>query len=418
MSKILLKGVRPFTDGKLAAAPMDLLLDNGCWSSGSTDGAFVVEAKGAVALPALFALGVDFQEPVRDDIYNLEDGFSALRRGGFAGALYESEANPLDDMPKLKAMQQACAPTGLDIRFLGAFSTGFEHKGLAEMLELSEGGVAGFGDGGHICGSLRFLRMAMEYGRMTGKRFFIHPMEKSLKHLGLVHEGVYSDTLGMKGIPRQAETIAVYQLLELAAWLQVPLHLRQITCADSLELIVRARSRSVDVTCDVGINHLLFDDSLLFGLDSHLNIQPPVRDASDRQALWQGLLDGTVQAISCNHLPVLPQDKEVNFEDAMAGAISLEVALSALWKPAMERLQGDPARLLQWLGASPAALVGAKWNDLQPGQSASLVLFDPALPWIVKGNDFAGKVQNSPLLGKTLAGRILGTYQGGQWFPA
>jgi len=312
-------------------------------------------------------------------------------------------------------MQQACAPTGLDVRFLGAFSTGFENKGLAEMLELAEGGVSGFGDGGHAGGSLRFMRLAMEYGRMTGKRFFVHPVEKSLKHVGLVHEGVYSDTLGMKGIPRQAESIAVYQLLELAAWLEVPLHLRQLTCAESVDLVARARARGQDVTCDVGVYHLLFDDSQLFQFDSNLNIQPPVRSASDREALWQGLLDGTVQAISCNHLPVLPQDKEVNFEDAMPGAVSLEVALSALWLPAMERLQGEPSRLLQWLGAEPARLASADWSPLVQGERVSLVLFDPAQTWDIQGRDFAGKPENSPLLGKSLVGKVLGCYTGGQW---
>lgn len=414
MSKILLQGVRPYVNGKLAAAT-DMLLENGKWSKASADGAVKVDASGALALPALFALGVDFQEPVRDDIYNLEDGFAAMRLGGFAGALYESSANPLDDMPKLKSMQQAASSTGLDVRFLGAFSTGFENKGLAEMLELSEGGVAGFGDGGHIGGSLRFLRLAMEYGAMTGKRFFIHPMEKSLRHVGLVHEGVYSDTLGMKGIPRQAETIAVYEMLELSAWLQVPIHLRQLTCAESIELVARARARGQDVTCDVGIYHLLFDDSCLFELDSHLNIQPPVRSAADREALWQGLLAGTVQAISCNHLPVLPQDKEVNFEDAMPGAISLEVALSALWRPAMHRLSGDPARLLEWLGAAPARLAGASVGALVPDGAAELVVFHPEKPWSVLGRDFAGKTENSPLLGKSLQGAILGSYLGGVW---
>jgi dihydroorotase len=415
MSKILLKGVRPFVNGKLSTSAQDMLLEDGCWSTGSTAGAQVVDGQGALALPALFALGVDFQEPVRDDVYNLEDGFAAMRRGGFAGALYESAANPLDDMPKLKSMQQACVPTGLDVRFLGAFSTGFEHKGLAEMLELSEGGVAGFGDGGHVGGSLRFMRLAMEYGRMTGKRFFVHPMEKSLRQVGLVHEGIYSDTLGMKGIPRQAETIAVYQLLELASWLQVPLHLRQITCAESLELIARARGRGQDVTCDVGLYHLLFDDSHLFALDSNLNVQPPLRNAADREALWQGLLDGTVQAISCNHLPVLPQDKEVNFEDALPGAISLEVALAALWQPALLRLQGDPARLLQWLGSAPASLAGATSPALALGGQVALVLFDPSCSWTIGGRDFAGKPENSPLLGQTLHGRVRGSYVGGQW---
>lgn len=417
MSKFLLKNVRPLVDGALVVSPTDMLFQDGVWTEGESTGATSIEGHGALVLPSLFALGVDFQEPARDEIYNVEDGLEALIRGGFSGALYESAANPIDDLPKLKSMQQMGAHECLNIRFLGAFSVGFENTNISSMLELTQGGVAGFGDGGYSVGSLRFLRLAMEYAHMSGQRLFLHPMEMALKHKGIVHEGVYSDTLGMKGIPRQAESIAVYEILELALWLKVPVHLRQITCAESLDLIQNARSRGADVTCDVGVYHLLFDDSSLFELHSNLNIQPPLRTPADQNALWTGLLNQTIQAISCNHLPVLPQDKDVNFEDAMPGAISLEVALSALWQPALTRLQGNPSRLLEWLGAGPAAIAGAPWQSLTQGQKTDFVLFDPDQSWTVQNQTFVGKPHNSPLLGKTLTGRILGSYLGAQWYP-
>jgi dihydroorotase len=160
------------------------------------------------------------------------------------------------------------------------------------------------------------------------------------------------------------------------------------------------------VTCDVGLYHLLFDDTALYSLDSHLYVLPPFRAKADQEALWAGLLDGTVQGISANHTPVLPEDKAVNFEDAAPGAVSLEVMLSALWDAAKDRTGGHPERILEWVGA------GA---PLGKGRPAQLVVFDPAKKWTVTPETFAGQVHNSPLLGKELKGKILGSYIGGEW---
>jgi Dihydroorotase and related cyclic amidohydrolases len=146
---------------------------DGAWASSAPEGTPEFDAKGAVALPALFGLGLDFKEPLRDDIYTFKDGVEAMRRGGFYGGLYESSANAIDDSLKLAAIQQISAKCGLSFAFLGAFSMGYQCKDLAEMVELSEGGVVGFGDGNHNCSRSRFLRLAMEYGSMTGKRFFL-----------------------------------------------------------------------------------------------------------------------------------------------------------------------------------------------------------------------------------------------------
>jgi dihydroorotase len=118
-------------------------------------------------------------------------------------------------------------------------------------------------------------------------------------------------------------------------------------------------------------------------------------------------LDGTIQGVSANHTPVLPEDKSVNFEDAAPGAVSLEVLLSALWEAAKDRTGGHPERILDWVGAG---------TPLSKGGEAQLVVFDPVQKWTVNENSFAGQVHNSPLLGKEIKGKILGTYLGGVWY--
>lgn len=370
------------------------------------------DCNGSLVMPALFGLGLDFMEPLRDDVYTFADGFDAMRKGGFYGGLYESAANPIDDADKFTAMvnrfkSEERGEDAFDIKFLGAYSKGFGTDSLAEMVELADAGVAGFGDGNGVIPHSRFLRLAMEYGKMTGKRFFFQPMDKTLRHSGCVHEGAYSDMLGMKGIPRIAETIAAYTVLETARFLQVPVHFKQVTCGETLELVRNARKNGIDVTCDVNLYHLLLDDSCLETLDSAYHILPPIRSAGDREALWQGVVDGTVNAISVNHTPVLRQDTVVNFEDSVPGALSLEVALPAIWNKLVASV--GEARAIELLSTAPARLAGAE------SAGESVVVLAPEQTHKVLESDFAGHVCNSPLTGKVLPSSILASYINGVW---
>ena len=404
LSNVVLKNAK-FWNGKSFELRNEVRL-NAC------DGAETSEfdCNGALVMPALFGLGLDFMEPLRDDVYTFADGFDAMRKGGFYGGLYESAANPIDDADKFTAMvnrfkSEERGENAFDIKFLGAYSKGFGTDSLAEMVELAEAGVAGFGDGNGVIPHSRFLRLAMEYGKMTGKRFFFQPMDKTLRHSGCVHEGAYSDMLGMKGIPRIAETIAAYTVLETAHFLQVPVHFKQVTCGETLELVRNARKNGIDVTCDVGLYHLLLDDSCLETLDSAYHILPPIRSAADRDALWQGIVDGTVNAISVNHTPVLRQDTVVNFEDSVPGALSLEVALPAIWNKLVAKV--GEARAIELLSTASARLVGSDTV------AENIVVLAADKPHTVVESDFAGHVCNSPLTGKKLPSSILATYING-----
>jgi dihydroorotase len=167
---ILLKSVRPFANGKWQSE-QDMLLENGIWGKGNAKNAIEIDGKGLLALPALYAIGADFQEPARDDVYSFADGIEAMHRGGFYGCLYESKANPIDDLQQLASFKQICENSKMDISLLASFSKANEHKNISEMLELANGGAYGFGDGGIPVGNLRFLRMVFEYGQATGKTF-------------------------------------------------------------------------------------------------------------------------------------------------------------------------------------------------------------------------------------------------------
>lgn len=422
-SQVVLKNVKFWTGSKFESRDQLVLDSQKGFAAGEVSAsAKVVDCKGALVMPALFGLGLDFKEPLRDDVYTFADGFDAMRKGGFYGGLYESSANPIDDADKFTAMvnrfdiggKDQCCANDFDVKFLGAYSKGFGTDSLAEMMELAEAGVAGFGDGNGAIPHSRFLRLAMEYGKMTGKRFFFQPMDKTLRKSGCVHEGAYSDMLGMKGIPRIAETIAAFTVLEAARFLQVPVHFKQVTCGETLDLIRNARKNGMDVTCDVGIYHLLFDDSCLELLDSAYHVLPPFRSAKDREALWAGIVDGTVNAISMNHTPVLRQDADVNFEDSVPGALSLEIALPAIWNKLVERV--GEARAIELLSTAPANLVEAEpAYEVGSDKQANVVVLDASKSHVVCRKDFSGHVCNTPLMGQELSSSIVGTFINGVW---
>lgn len=412
MDSLVIQNVRPFVNGRFDGL-CSMALVNGNWVAEAPQDAPVFDANGALAIPALFALGVDFQEPMRDDVYTFEKGFKAMHLGGFYGALYESSANPIDDIQRLSALKQAFSASPLEMKILASFSKNYKCSQLSEMLELSQYGVVGFGDGNLLNATTRFLRLSMEYGSMTGNRFFFLPLDLSLRCAGSVHEGAVSDMLGMKGIPRIAETIVVHTILETALFLGQSVHLKQITCAESLKLIESARQRGLDVTCDVSLYHLLFDDENLLDLHSHFYLIPPLRSKADKEALWNGIKNGLIDAISCNHKPVLTQEKQVNFEDATPGALSLEVALPAIWKPLVSAV--GESRAIELLSMNPAKIALATPQKLSLGSPANLVILHPEKKTLVQASHFAGAVQNSPLLGAELPAAIEASYLYGAW---
>ena len=409
MNKVIkFAGAQVFSQGKLSQSEDSFWLDGKMVDKPSGE-VVEVNAKGCWLLPALTALGVDFCEPARDDIYTLKAGFEAMYRGGFYSALLESCYNPIDSIQRLKAIQSECEKSKLDIRHLAAISLNYDHQNLSEMLELSQGGAVGFGDGGELPADLLFLRRAFDYGSMTQKRFFMQPQEYSLSSKGYVHEGSIADGMGMRAIPKIAETIAVYELIELARNTNCPLHLKQITCAESVDLIKQAQKAGLDVTCDVSVYHLLFDHQILRKLDTNAFVLPPFRESSDKAALWEGLNQGVIQAISLAHKPVLEQDKLTNYESAVPGAISLEIAFSALWERAELYLKDPLADLLKLLTIGPNKVMAMEDSKL------NWFLFNPEATVDLTKCFFAGQVCNSPLLRQEINGVVQGTMFNGQW---
>jgi len=234
-----------------------------------------------------------------------------------------------------------------------------------------------------------------------------HAEDPSLVEGGHMHEGAVSAALGLAGRPAEAEEIVVARDLTLARATGGRIHLCHLSSARSVELVRRAKSEGIRVTAEVTPHHLTFTDEDLQTYDANLKMNPPLRSAEDRDALRDGLADGTIDAVATDHAPHAIEEKEAEFDRAPPGTIGLETALGVIMTELVHPGLLPLSRALDALSATPARIVGAAdhGGPIDPGRSANLVVFDPDHEWVVEA-PFASKARNSAFLGRRLRGRV------------
>jgi dihydroorotase len=275
-----------------------------------------------------------------------------------------------------------------------------------------EAGVRVFSDDGNCVPSARVLRNALIYAKAFGGEVVIadHCEDPSLVEGGQMHEGANSYTLGLAGRPAEAEELVVARDLALARATGGRLHVCHVTSARSVELIRRAKAEGIRVTAEVTPHHLVFTDDDLVTYDTNLKVHPPIRTAEDRDALREGVADGTIDAIATDHAPHAVEEKEAEFDVAPPGTIGLETAVAVILTELVAPGHLSLGRAIEALSAAPARILGAvdHGGPLEPGRPANLVLLDPHETWTVEP-PFVSKARNSAFLGRTLVGRVRAT---------
>jgi dihydroorotase len=240
-----------------------------------------------------------------------------------------------------------------------------------------------------------------------------HCEDLNLRGAGVVHEGAHATCCGLPGSPGEAETVMVARDLELARLTGAHLHVAHVSAARSVELIREAKAAGVRVTTEVTPHHLLLTDEEVRGYDTNKKMAPPLRTARDREALRQGLADGTIDCIATDHAPHAHYEKDVEFTAAPFGVVGLETALAV----GLELVREDclsPLALVERMSTRPARVMGLSGGTLEPGASADVVLLDPERVFKVEGPDLASRSKNSAFLGRELRGRALRTWVAGR----
>jgi dihydroorotase len=376
----------------------------------------VVEADELVLAPAFVDPHVHLRTPGREDEETVASGTAAAAAGGYCAILAMPNTDPVVDSAATlgSLIEIARGEAAIPVGFLAAITRGQSGAELTEMGELAEAGAVGFSDDGVPVAAPGLMRRALQYGAVTGRRIALHCEERTLSRDGQMHEGAVSAELGFTGYPSVAESLMVERDLALAAYEQQPLHLLHLSAWESVQALRRARADGLQATAEVTPHHLCLTDEAIRSLDPNLKMNPPLRSASDRTALIEGLKDGTIVAIATDHAPHARHEKDVPFEAAPFGVTGLETAFAALYTHLVEPGILPFEVLLERMSAGPARAFGLDEPRIAVGSVANLVLLDLNGSYRITEETFRSRSMNSWLLGETVKGKVCATIAAGR----
>ncbi len=376
----------------------------------------VLDAGGLCLAPGLVDMHVHLREPGFEHKETVASGARAAARGGVTTMACMPNTSPVcDNGPVVRLIREQAARAGFcRVLPVGAITQGAKSEQLADLGEMLAAGAIAFSDDGLPVRSAGLMRHALEHSIGHNALLISHAEELSLAAGGVMHEGAVSTRLGLKGIPRESEDIAVDRDVRLAAMTGARLHIAHVSSRNAVEIIRRAKADGVRVSAETAPHYLLLDDGALSGYDSHKKMNPPLREKSDQEALVRGLLDGTIDCIATDHAPHTEIDKEVELAYAPFGVVGLETSLAAVITRLVDTGLMELPRALGLMTRKPAELLGIEAGRLEPGLPADLVLFDPEERWTVRGEELVSKSKNTPFEGMDFAGRVRATFLGGQ----
>jgi dihydroorotase len=364
------------------------------------------DAKSCVITPGFVDLYCNLREPGNGQKGNIASESRAAARGGFTTVCVSPETSPINDSRAVTHLIRDGAAASSPIRVLpvGALTRGLDGDMLSDMAGLTAAGCIALGNGSRGVRSARVLRRCMAYARTFGLTVMLRPENQSLAADGYAHDGLVTARLGLLGIPEVAETASVMEMLLLAEETGVRLHLSQLSCGRSVEMIADARRRGIAVTADVAMHQLTFTENALSGFDSRFHLRPPLRSEADRRALVAGVRDGVIDAIVSQHLPHESAAKQAPLPDTEPGLSSIESVLS-LGLGLVHRGELTLAELVRGLTSGPASVIG---RPASVGQDdiADLCVFDPDAHWTPNSQSLISVGHHAPVLGQPLAGVV------------
>ncbi len=399
---VLIKGVRLYGEGD----PVDVRIADGQIAEigpgiGSED-AEVIEAAGQIMLPGFVDLHTHLREPGREYAEDIETGSAAAAVGGYTAVFAMANTDPVADSPVVTDhVWHRGQQVGLvDVHPVGAVTVGLEGKQLTEMglMAAGAGQVRMFSDDGICVHDPLIMRRALEYASGLGVLIAQHAEEPRLTVGAVAHEGPNAAKLGLAGWPRSAEESIVARDAILARDARARVHICHASTAGTVELLKWAKAQGISITAEVTPHHLLLDDGRLSSYDGRNRVNPPLREASDVQALRQALADGVIDCVATDHAPHAEQEKCCEFANARPGMLGLQTALSVIVATMVA------PGLLSWrdvarvMSEAPAAIVGLpdQGRPLEVGEPANLTVVDPDATWTVTGSKLASRSDNTP----------------------
>ena len=379
--------------------------------------ATVLDMSGKYLVPGLVDMHVHLREPGYEHKEDIESGTRAAAKGGFTGVCSMPNTDPVaDNGTVIEYVKSRAAAVGHCRVFpSGACSRGLKGEALSEMGEMVARGAVAFTDDGRGVQGAGMMRRCMDYGKMFGKVFMSHCQDENLVGDGQINEGAVSTRLGLLGWPAQGEEIQIARDIELAKLTGAKLHIQHISTAYGLELVRRAKEEGVEVTCEATPHHMfLTEDDIDETYNTALKVNPPLRTQADAEAIRQGVIDGTVDAIVTDHAPHAAWEKSREFELAPFGMTGLETSLALVLTNMVRTGKMGYDRMVEAMSIAPRRILGLEPVSIRPGSVADITVFDPELTWTVGEDGFESKATNSGFTGVELTGRATDVFVGGK----
>jgi dihydroorotase len=397
-------------DGRIARVGRDL----------PADGAEVIEIPaGLVVCPGFIDMHVHLREPGQEHKETVATGTAAAVAGGFTAVACMPNTTPVNDSANVTTLILARAAEANLARVypIGAVSKGSKGELLADIAELRQAGCVAISDDGHPVATALLMRRALEYAGMFGIPLIEHCEDPSLKGDGVAHEGFHASMLGLRGIPGAAEALGVERGVLLSELTGSRVHIAHMSARASLRAVRKGKEAGVRVTCEVAPHHFtLTDESLAapVAYDTNTKMNPPLREAADRDAMVQGIVDGTVDVIATDHAPHHYDEKQVEFDRAPFGIVGLETAipltLDRLLHSGLVRLP----RIVELLSVNPAQVLRVPGGSLAEGSPADITILAPEMKVRIDARSFRSRSKNTPFDGWELRGGVAATIVGGR----
>jgi dihydroorotase len=413
---LVVRNVRAIDPALSLDSPVDAVIEAGRITALGQDAggeaarserARVIDGQGCWLLPAFVDLHAHLREPGQEYKEDIASGLAAAAAGGYAHVCVMPNTKPVNDTRSVTELMRSRAAEcgGPTLHPIGAITVGQAGRQLTEMAELREAGAVAVSDDGVCVMSSAVMRRALEYAKNFDMPVIQHAEDHDLTAGADMHEGAISAKLGLRGWPRVAEDVIVARDVLLAEYTGGRYHVAHVSTRGALRIIQEAKSRGIDVTCEVTPHHLLLSDEAVLGYDTACKVNPPLREPEDVAALQRALADGTIDAIATDHAPHSPLEKDCEFSEAKPGMMGLELCFGLLLTLVGQsglRLE----RLIDALSTRPARIAGCGAPALRAGAVAECVLVNPEVRWVPKGSALYTKSRNTPFLERELIGRV------------
>ena len=394
------------TNGKI-----EKIADNLC-----ATGEEVIDAQGLHIFPGLIDMHVHLREPGFEHKEDIESGCKAAVKGGFTQICCMPNTNPVtDNKVVVSYVKNRAKEVGLcKVHPIGAITKGSQGEQMAGIAGMKKAGAVALSDDGVAVKNARLMRLAMEYASDFNMICLCHCEDKDLVDGGVVNEGLSATIAGLKGIPRAAEDVIIAREISLAESLNVPVHICHVSTYSGVRLIRDAKRAGVQVTAETCPHYFAVTDEIIRTYDTNTKVNPPIREEVDKQAILQGLQDGTLDCIVTDHAPHHINDKNVEYDLAAFGISGIETsfgfAMTYLYKAGVMSLP----QIAQKMSGNPAKILGLDGGEIKEGGVADLTIANIDEEFIVDSNRFVSKGKNTPFNGYKLNGVVKYTLVDGE----